>query len=293
MKIIETKNLTKSYGKSRGIINLNLCVNESDFFGFIGPNGAGKSTTIRTLLGLISPTSGEAEIFGKNIIHNKSEILADIGYMPSEAIFYRKMKVSEVISFSAKMRKKNCSAESERLCERLALDTGKRIEELSLGNRKKVSIVCALQHKPRLCILDEPTSGLDPLMQKEFFDILKECHSEGTTIFLSSHVLSEIQKNCSKTAIIKEGQIIAVDSVENLSQTNAKRVTIHGINSVPENLNAKSVEKTSDYVSFLYSDDIKILLETISRLPVYDITITEPTLEEIFMHYYEKEGKKI
>ncbi|MGN1036720.1 MAG: ATP-binding cassette domain-containing protein, partial [Ruminococcus sp.] len=288
-----TENLTKSYGKSRGIINLNLKVNEGEFFGFIGPNGAGKSTTIRTLLGLISPTSGKAEIFGKDISSHKTEILSDIGYMPSEAVFYNRMKVKEVIEFSAKMRKKNCSAESEKLCERLALDTGKRIEELSLGNRKKVSIVCAVQHKPRLCILDEPTSGLDPLMQKEFFDILKELNSEGTTIFLSSHVLSEIQKNCSRTAIIKDGRIIATDSVENLSRTNAKRVTIHGINSLPENLNAKSVEKTSDYISFLYSDDIKKLLETASRLPVNDITITEPSLEEIFMHYYEKDGAEI
>lgn len=293
MAIIKTENLTKSYGKSRGIINLNLKVNEGEFFGFIGPNGAGKSTTIRTLLGLISPTSGKAEIFGKDISSHKTEILSDIGYMPSEAVFYNRMKVKEVIEFSAKMRKKNCSAESEKLCERLALDTGKRIEELSLGNRKKVSIVCAVQHKPRLCILDEPTSGLDPLMQKEFFDILKEINSEGTTIFLSSHVLSEIQKNCSRTAIIKDGRIIATDSVENLSRTNAKRVTIHGINSLPENLNAKSVEKTSDYISFLYSDDIKKLLETASRLPVNDITITEPSLEEIFMHYYEKDGAEI
>ncbi len=293
MYIIETENLTKSYGKSRGIINLNLKVNEGEFFGFIGPNGAGKSTTIRTLLGLISPTSGKAEIFGKDISSHKTEILSEIGYMPSEATFYNRMKVREVIEFSAKMRKKNCSAESERLCERLELDTGKRIEELSLGNRKKVSIVCAVQHKPRLCILDEPTSGLDPLMQKEFFDILKELNSEGTTIFLSSHILSEIQKNCSRTAIIKDGKIIATDSVENLSRTNAKRVTIHGINSLPENLNAKSVEKTSDYISFLYSDDIKKLLETASRLPLNDITITEPSLEEIFMHYYEKDGAEI
>lgn len=293
MYIIETENLTKSYGKSRGIINLNLKVNEGEFFGFIGPNGAGKSTTIRTLLGLISATSGKAEIFGKDISSHKNEILSDIGYMPSEATFYNRMKVREVIEFSAKMRKKNCSAETEKLCERLSLDTGKRIEELSLGNRKKVSIVCAVQHKPRLCILDEPTSGLDPLMQKEFFDILKELNSEGTTIFLSSHILSEIQKNCSRTAIIKDGKIIATDSVENLSRTNAKRVTIHGIDSLPENLNVKSVEKTSDYISFLYSDDIKKLLETASRLPLNDITITEPSLEEIFMHYYEKDGAEI
>lgn len=291
MSVIETKKLTKFYGKSRGITELDLTVEEGEFFGFIGPNGAGKSTTIRTLLGLIYPTSGEAKIFGKDIIRDKKEILSDIGYMPSEATFYNGMKVKEVISLSAKMRKKDCSAESDRLCERLSLDKEKRVEELSLGNRKKVSIVCALQHKPRLCILDEPTSGLDPLMQKEFFDILKERHREGATIFLSSHVLLEIQKNCSRAAIIKDGKIIALDSVENLSRTSAKRVVLHGVNRIPETLSAKSVEKGTDSVSFLFNGNIKDLLNTVNSLPIYDMTITEPQLEEIFMHYYEKGGK--
>ncbi len=292
MSIIETKKLTKYYGKSRGITELDLSVEEGEFFGFIGPNGAGKSTTIRTLLGLIYPTSGEARIFGKDIVSNRTEILADIGYMPSEATFYNGMKVKEVISLSAKMRKKDCSAEADRLCERLSLDREKRVEELSLGNRKKVSVVCALQHNPKLCILDEPTSGLDPLMQKEFFDILRERHSEGTTIFLSSHVLSEIQKNCSRAAIIKEGKIIALDSVENLSKTSARRVVLHGVNKAPESLPVKSVEESTDSVSFLYSGNIKDLLGTVNKLPVYDMTITEPELEEIFMHYYEKGGEK-
>ena len=292
MSIIETKKLTKYYGKSRGITELDLSVEEGEFFGFIGPNGAGKSTTIRTLLGLIYPTSGEARIFGKDIVSNRTEILADIGYMPSEAKFYNGMKVKEVISLSAKMRKKDCSAEADRLCERLSLDREKRVEELSLGNRKKVSVVCALQHNPKLCILDEPTSGLDPLMQKEFFDILRERHSEGTTIFLSSHVLSEIQKNCSRAAIIKEGKIIALDSVENLSKTSARRVVLHGVNKAPESLPVKSVEESTDSVSFLYSGNIKDLLGTVNKLPVYDMTITEPELEEIFMHYYEKGGEK-
>lgn len=291
MSIIEIKKLTKYYGKSRGIIDLDLTVNEGEFFGFIGPNGAGKSTTIRTLLGLIYPTSGEAKIFGKDIIRDKTEILSDIGYMPSEATFYNGMRVREIISLSAKMRKADCSAEADRLCERLALDKEKRAEELSLGNRKKVSIVCALQHKPRLCILDEPTSGLDPLMQKEFFDILKERHSGGATIFLSSHVLSEIQKNCSRAAIIKEGRLIALDSVENLSKTSAKRVTLHGVSAVPESLSARSVETNGDSVSFLYNGDIKELLNAASALPIYDMTITEPSLDEIFMHYYEKGGE--
>ena len=291
MNIIETKKLTKCYGKNRGIIDLDLTVNEGEFFGFIGPNGAGKSTTIRTLLGLIFPTSGEAKIFGKDIVREKKEILADIGYMPSEATFYSGMKVKEVISLSAKIRKKDCSAEAEKLCERLTLDKEKRVEELSLGNRKKVSIVCALQHKPRLCILDEPTSGLDPLMQREFFDILRERHSEGATILFSSHVLSEIQKNCSRAAIIKEGRLIALDSVENLSKTSAKRVTLHGVNTVTEALSAKSAETNGDSVSFLYSGNIKDLLNAANSLPIYDMTITEPTLDEIFMHYYEKGGE--
>ncbi len=291
MNIIETRRLTKFYGKSRGITELDLTVKEGDFFGFIGPNGAGKSTTIRTLLGLIYPTSGEAAIFGKDINRNKTEILSDIGYMPSEATFYSGMKVKDVISLSAKIRKKDCSAEAAKLCERLTLDREKRVEELSLGNRKKVSIVCALQHKPKLCILDEPTSGLDPLMQREFFDILKERHKDGATIFLSSHVLSEIQKNCSRAAIIKEGRLIALDSVENLSKTSAKRVVLHGVNEVPEGLSVKSVEAAADSVSFLFNGDIKELLNAVNALPINDMTITEPQLEEIFMHYYEKGGK--
>lgn len=293
MGIIETNDLTKYYGKSRGIINLNMSVGEGEFFGFIGPNGAGKSTTIRTLLGLIRPSSGEARIFGRDIATDRTNILADIGYMPSEATFYSGMKVREIIALSAKMRRKDCSAEADRLCERLALDKNKRADELSLGNRKKVSIVCALQHEPRLCILDEPTSGLDPLMQKEFFDILSERHRSGTTIFLSSHVLSEIQKNCSRAAIIKDGRLIALDSVENLSKTNTKRVTLHGVNILPDTIAGRSVEAGADSVSFLYNGDIKALLNAAAALPIYDMTITEPQLEEIFMHYYEKGGDDV
>ena len=288
MNIIETNGLTKYYGKNRGIVDLNLTVGEGEFFGFIGPNGAGKSTTIRTLLGLIYATSGQAKIFGKDIVRDKKEILADIGYMPSEAAFYSGMKVKDIISLSAKMRKMDCTAEAKKLCERLELDTDKRVDELSLGNRKKVSIVCAMQHSPRLCILDEPTSGLDPLMQKEFFDILKERHNGGCTIFLSSHVLSEIQKHCTRAAIIKDGRLIAAHSVESLSHTNAKRVTLHGVNTLTDELSAKSAQISGDSVSFLYSGDIKRLLEIAAALPIYDMTVTEPDLEEIFMHYYEK-----
>ena len=192
MEAIRTEKLTKSYGKARGIIDLDLRVEQGDFFGFIGPNGAGKSTTIRTLLGLIRPTSGRGEVLGFDITRQTGEILNRVGYLPSEAVFYRGMKVRELLRFSAGLRKRDCVKEGEALCERLRLDPTRRVEELSLGNRKKAGIVCALQHRPELLILDEPTSGLDPLMQREFFNILKEYHREGTTIFLSSHVLSEI-----------------------------------------------------------------------------------------------------
>ena len=291
MSVINTDKLTKRYGKYRGITELDLRVEEGEFFGFIGPNGAGKSTTIRTLLGLIKPTSGSAQIFGKDIVTGHREILEDIGYMPSEANFYSSMTADEIIKLSARLRKKDCTAEASRLCDRLGVDRKKKVEELSLGNRKKISVVCALQHKPRLCILDEPTSGLDPLMQKEFFDILKERNAEGSTIMLSSHILSEIQKNCTRAAIIKEGRLIALDSVENLSKTAAKRVTLHGVTAIPEELETADANVTGNSVSFLYNGDIKKLLSVLGTLPVTDMTMTEPDLDEIFMHYYQKGGE--
>lgn len=299
MYAIQTSDLTKYYTakgfpghrkKSRGILNLNLNVSEGDFFGFIGPNGAGKSTTIRTLLGLISPTGGRAEIFGKNITSQKTELLSDIGYMPSEAFFYRNRKVKEIIKLSADFRQKDCSLEADRLCERLSLDTEKKISELSLGNRKKVSIVCALQHMPRLCILDEPTSGLDPLMQREFYRILEERSRQGCTVFLSCHVLSEVQRHCRHAAIIREGKLLVSDSVEKLGHTNAKRVTVRGIDTPPALSQIKDVQKSGDTLRFLYSGEPETLLRALADLPLTDLSITEPDLEEIFLHYYTKEA---
>ena len=290
MHVIETNVLTKYYGKARGIINLNLSVEEGDFFGFIGPNGAGKSTTIRTLVGLTQKTSGSARIFGKDIEQDKEKILADIGYMPSEAMFYPGMKVRDIIKLSADLHKKDCRKQAVQLCEQLQLDTSRKIDELSLGNRKKVSIVCAMQHNPRLYILDEPTSGLDPLMQKEFFTLLKERHKTGATIFLSSHILSEIQRNCNRAAIIREGQIIACDRVENLTQTNTKHVTVHGITSLPDIPNIRNLQTISDGFSFLFQGEISVLLQILSRINLTDVNIADPDLEEIFLHYYEKGG---
>ena len=299
MYAIQTSDLTKYYTakgfpghrkKSRGILNLNLNVSEGDFFGFIGPNGAGKSTTIRTLLGLISPTGGRAEIFGKDITAQKTKILSDIGYMPSEAFFYRNRKVKEIIKLSADFRQKDCSLEADRLCERLSLDTEKKISELSLGNRKKVSIVCALQHMPRLCILDEPTSGLDPLMQREFYRILEERNRQGCTVFLSCHVLSEVQRHCRHAAIIREGKLLVSDSVEKLGHTNTKRVTVRGIDTPPALSQIKDVQKNGDTLRFLYSGEPETLLRALADLPLTDLSITEPDLEEIFLHYYTKEA---
>ena len=228
MKIIETNDLTKTYGKSRGINNLNLSIEEGDFFGFIGPNGAGKSTTIRTLLGLIAPTSGSAKIMGLDIVKDNKKILSEVGYLPSEINFYNKMKVKDVIRYSAGLRRASCQDKAESLCERLGLDTSRNVDDLSLGNRKKVGIVCAVQHSPKLLILDEPTSGLDPLMQREFFSILSEENKRGATIFFSSHILSEVQNYCHTAAFIKDGRIIMSDSVDKIEETGAKKVSIAG-----------------------------------------------------------------
>ena len=291
MDAIKTTGLTKYYGKARGIIELNLCVPEGEFFGFIGPNGAGKSTTIRTLLGLISPSSGSAEILGMDMVKERQKILEGVGYLPSEAVFYPGMRVRDVLKLSAGLRKKDCREEAARLCERLELDTARKVEELSFGNRKKVAIVCALQHRPRLLVLDEPTSGLDPLMQREFFSILRERNREGTTVFLSSHVLSEIQRNCRRAAIIREGRLIACDSVEALSKTNAKRVTVHGELDVKKLPGVRDIQPLDGGASFLFSGDINALVGQLSACTLTDLSVAEPDLEEIFLHYYTDGGE--
>lgn len=288
---IETHKLTKYYGKARGIIDVDLAVEEGDIFGFIGPNGAGKSTLIRTLLGLISPTGGTARIFGLDCIKDKVAILSQVGYMPSEAQFYHGMKVKDVLKFSASLRKKDCSKRAQVLCERLNLDIERKVEELSLGNRKKVSIVCALQHNPSLYILDEPTSGLDPLIQKEFFSLLTECHAQGATIMLSSHILSEVQRYCKHAAIIREGSIVATGTVDELSSTAARRVRVHGVDLVPLTEGVRDMQVHDDGVDFLYQGDMQTLIRSLSTLNLSDVTIEEPDIEEVFMHFYEQGGQ--
>ena len=293
MNAIQLSNLTKYYGKSKGILNLNLDVKEGEFFGFIGPNGAGKSTTIRTLLGLITPSSGQAKIFDETIRQRNPQIRSHIGYLPSEAVFYRGIKVKDLLKLSADLHYKDCSAEREILCRRLQLDVNRKVDELSFGNRKKVAIVSALQHQPKLLILDEPTSGLDPLMQREFFQIIRERNEQGATVFLSSHVLSEIQRNCTRAAIIREGRIIACDRVEALSKTNAKRISVQGQVSLDSLEEIRDLKENDGIFSFLYGGDIHRLLETLSAGTITDLSISDPDLDEIFLHYYENGGEQV
>lgn len=272
---IEIRNLTKSYGRKRGVNNISLSVEEGDVFGFLGPNGAGKSTTIRSMLGMLHYQEGEIRLLKMDALRQRKEILRRVGYMPSEAMFYPAMRVKEVIRFAARARGMDCSQEAERICKLLEVDGEKKIEELSLGNRKKVSIVCALQHKPGLLLLDEPTSGLDPLMQEAFFHLIMECNRQGTTCFLSSHVLSEVKSYCKNVAIIKEGSIIRADTISNLAKSNMRRVKVR----------EKGKEK-----EFVFTGDIRELIHKLDGMKVEDVLIEEPSLEELFMHYYEQDA---
>jgi len=292
MKAIETVSLTKYYGKHRGVENVTFSVEEGDFYGFIGPNGAGKSTTIRTLLGLIAPSSGKAEIFGLDVREKICEILRDVGYLPSETAFYRSMTVGETIALSADLRGKDCKKTAAELCERLSLDTSKKVTELSLGNKKKLGIVLALQHKPRLYILDEPTSGLDPLVQREFYDILSERCDEGATVFLSSHVLSEVGKYCKKAAVIRDGSILVSGNTRELGHTGIKRITLRGIRDIITDENIRDLTCEGDTVKFLYSGDARKLLSRLSEMEFEDFTVSEPDLEEVFMHYYSEKNER-
>ena len=290
---ILTEHLTKYYGKTRGIKNLDLSVAPGEFFGFIGPNGAGKSTTIRTLMGLISANSGTARVLGLDPSgRDRKEILRRVGYLPSDTALYQGLTVKDILKLSAGLRGRDCSAQAAELCERLQLETGKKVEDLSFGNRKKAGIVCALQHQPELLILDEPTGGLDPLMQHEFFSILQERNREGVTVFLSSHVLSEIQRYCTRAAVIREGSIVACDSVDMLARNSAKRVTLRG------RVNRESLPEVREWtdlggtVSFLYSGNMNELIRKLAGEEIDDLTIAEPDLEEIFLHFYGKGGEQ-
>jgi ABC-2 type transport system ATP-binding protein len=293
MSVIEIKNLTKYYGKARGIENVSFNVEEGEIFGFIGPNGAGKSTTIRTLLSLIYPTSGSATIFGKDCIKEGPKIKKEIGYLPSEVFYYDKMKVIDLLKYSASFYKKDCSKRIKELAEIMDLDLKKRIDDLSFGNKKKVGIVQGLLHEPKLIILDEPTSGLDPLMQQKFFDLLLEENKKGATILLSSHILSEVQRLCTRVAIVKEGKIIKVEKISELTENNYKKFKVQLRSEIDKNYfdigGVSNLEVKSNIVSFLFKGNINQIIKRISDVEISNVWVEEPSLEEIFMHYYEKE----
>lgn len=288
MKAIELNALTKRYGKARGVSDLTFDVAEGEFFGFIGPNGAGKSTTIRSLVGLLRPTAGACRVFGDDCWSDSKKVHAQIGYLPSENAFYPGMNVRDVLRLSARLRGLDCDAEAGRLCERLQLDTGKKAAELSFGNRKKLAIICALQHDPRLLILDEPTGGLDPLMQRAFFDILRERHSAGRTIFFSSHILSEVQENCGRVAVIRDGKLAACDATRNLIPHNVKTVRLTGEAEISDIPGVRNLTREEQSCKFLYHGELDALLRRLAAGRVRDIQISQPDLEEVFMHYYEE-----
>jgi ABC-2 type transport system ATP-binding protein len=294
MNVIEIKNLTKTYGKARGISDISFNVEEGEIFGFIGPNGAGKSTTIRTLLSLIYPTSGSAAIFGKDSVQFAPEIKKEIGYLPSEVFYYDNMKVKDLLNYSASFYKKDCSKRIKELAEIMDLDLTKKIDDLSLGNKKKVGIVQGLLHEPKLIILDEPTSGLDPLMQQKFFELLEEENQKGATILFSSHILTEVQRLCNRVAIIKEGKIVTVEKISTLKENTYKKFKVETKETLDPHyfnlLGVNKLEVKGNLASFLFKGNINDVMRKIADIEISNLWIEEPDLEEIFMHYYQKEA---
>lgn len=303
--VIETRKLTKYYGKARGIIDVDMSIEEGEIFGFIGPNGAGKSTTIRTLLSLIRKTSGSAQIFGLDCEKESVRILADVGYLPSEVYYYDNMRAIDLLEYSASFYHKDCSKRIRDLAAALELDLKRKIEDMSLGNKKKVGIVQGLLHSPRLIILDEPTSGLDPLMQKTFFDLIREENERGATVLFSSHILSEVQRICDRVAIIKDGKIVNTQSIAELEQSTVKRVvltlaeTAEALQGGSSNADVSglqipgiaSLEVDGPRATFLFEGDCNFLLSKLATLKLLNVDIGEPSLEEIFMHYYTDQAE--
>lgn len=290
MSIIEVEQLTKYYGKSRGIVDVSFNVEEGEIFGFIGPNGAGKSTTIRLLLSLIHPTSGSARVFGKDVTTHGPEIRRDIGYLPSEVFYYEGMKVIDLLKYSASFFQKDCTQRMLELSDLMELELNRRISDLSYGNKKKVGIVQGLLHSPKLLFLDEPTSGLDPLMQRKFFNLIREENARGVTVFFSSHILGEVQRLSTRVGIIREGRMVEISNIRTLQQNNYKKITVTAEGLDPDFFKLPGVtnlQAEDGTVHFFFKGEIKAVVQKLSGVPLSDLTIEEPTLEEIFMHYYE------
>jgi ABC-2 type transport system ATP-binding protein len=293
--IIETEKLTKSYGKSRGIIDVDLAVETGEVFGFLGPNGAGKTTTIRVLLDHIRPTSGSAKVFGIESRVDPVAIHRRIGYLPGEFTLYDRLTGGQTLQYFANLRGGVDPAYQASLVERLDLDPSRKFKEYSKGNKQKVGLVIALQHKPELLMLDEPTSGLDPLVQQTTFQILREAVADGATVFLSSHILSEVEKSCDRVAIIREGRLAKVDRVDALRDLAHHQVELRFAGAVPaaefEALPGVSEVVADDHVLRMrVSGAITPVVQAAARYDLLDFVSREPSLEETFLAQYGREA---
>lgn len=292
MEVIKIKGLTKIYGKNRGIENINLEIKEGEIYGFIGPNGAGKSTTIKTLLNFIFPTSGEAFIYEKDVVKESEKIKRFTSYVPSEVRYYREVKVKDILDYAMSFFN-NCNKEYlNELCKELELDLNKKMGELSLGNKKKVAIVQALISNPKVIILDEPTNGLDPLIQQKLFKILLKEKDKGKTIFLSSHNLSEVERFCDRVAVIKNGKIVDILDLNNISRNLGKRIKITSkdLDIDVIKIISGNLKSTEDGVEFIYKGDINELIKILSNYRLDKLLIEEVRLEESFLNYYGEDN---
>ena len=289
--MLETKDLTKYYDKTKGIEDLSINLKPGKIYGFIGPNGAGKSTTIRTLLNLIFPTGGKGEIFDKDIIDDSVEIKKDIGYIPGEVNYYDDLSGIELLKYSASFYDDVDFTKITSLAESLKLDLLKNTRELSFGNRKKLAIIDALLHNPKLLILDEPTSGLDPLIQSVFYDILRKEKEKGTTILISSHNLEEVKSLADYILFIKNGEIIREGKTEDLLKADYKKVVVYSkeVKKLKLNKNINIRDKKDNMISFLFNGDVNDLFKLLSSIKIEDVKIEDLTIEELFMHYYEED----
>lgn len=287
--ILEIQNLTKYYGKIKGVENLSLKLEEGEIFGFIGPNGAGKSTTIRSIINLINKTSGKVLIENEEFNKDNIKLKEKIGYLPSEIYLYDDLTVKEMLDYHESFYKKNIHNRRTELVKRLELDEKKKIEDLSLGNLKKLGIILAFMHEPKLLILDEPTSGLDPIMQNVFYELLKEEKEKGNTIFYSTHILNEVSKICDRVGIIKEGKLIKVEKIEDLFKKSLTIVTITSEQSkeIKEDLKVNVILEEGNTIKFgnnLLPDE---LIKKLSKYRIDRILIEEATIEDMFLHYYQ------
>ena len=296
MNAIEIKNLTKVYGKNRGIQDINISVKEGEIYGFIGPNGAGKSTTIKTLLNFIYPTSGEALIFGMDSVKESEKIKEYIGYVPSEVRYYDDVKVKDIIKYAQSFYPKSNKEYVDRICNELELDMNKKMGELSLGNKKKVAIAQSLINNPKLLILDEPTNRLDPLMQKKLFNILIEEKEKGNTVFLSSHNLVEVQNLCDRVCVIKEGKTVDIIEIDK-SKTELKlKVTLSSSDITDDivlNLSDKILDKNGKLYTFIYSKNIDSLVKELANYKIDELLIEKENLEDAFLNYYENNKEEV